>query len=328
MLASIDIGTNTALLLIAETGEGHSLKVIREEHRVPRLGRGVDSNRRLHPDSMERVLKVLMEYREIIATTAARYGVEGIAPVVTATSAVRDAENRDEFMEMIERKTGWKLRLLSGDEEASATFQGALKALPAVVQKNYDHAVVLDIGGGSTETAFGRYQPGADPDHYLSVDAGCVRFTERYLKPKGPAVDELGYTPDAAQIKTCRAAAWETFSGLDRIRQQIRSIGDKERVLCVGVAGTVTSLAFMELALESYSSEVVNATMLSASQIKRWLQYASTSSPAKIAADYPEVMEGRADIVLAGLIIVDAFMDYMGMDEMMVSTGGIRHGVL
>ncbi|MCH8558944.1 MAG: Ppx/GppA family phosphatase [Balneolia bacterium] len=335
MLASIDIGTNTALLLIARRDAAGNLEIIREEQRVPRLGRGVDADRTLHPDSMGRVIEALKEYKTMIEAASARYGITEITPVVTATSAVRDAANRDEFMAMVLDATGWQIRLLSGDEEATATFSGALGMLPLRVKQSSDYALVLDIGGGSTETAFGTFADDAVPSDYRSVDAGCVRFTERYLSDGGASksgsIDaESDYLPNAEQIEACQKAAIEAFGGIAGISNMVRKERQEgKKIAVVGVAGTVTSLAYMHLGLkEPYSSEVINGTVLKATDIQSWLDKLSGMSPKEMTDRWPEVMSGRADIVLAGLIILNSFMKLMEADSLVVSTGGIRHGVV
>jgi len=353
--ASIDIGTNTVLLLIAEKDDFGGLRVIREEQRVPRLGRGVDTDRTLHPDSMARVIEALREYKGMIEAASSRYGAGDVSPVVTATSAVRDAANRDEFMKKVHEAIGWKIRLLSGDEEANATFRGAVRSLPATLVLKYDDAIVLDIGGGSTETAFGSIKPTDDadgetstststsasasaseikpPSDYRSVDAGCVRFTERWLRDPentGDTNPEGSYIPSQEQVDACRKDAFNELEQINHIRTaiEVKRVRGRKPV-AIGVAGTVTSLAYMHLGLSGpFSSEVINGTVLSRKDISKWLEYASANSPAQMTKDWPEVMSGRADIVLAGLIILDAFMEFMSLDEMVVSTGGIRHGVL
>ena len=351
MKASIDIGTNTVLLLIAEKDDLGGLRVIREEQRVPRLGRGVDTDRTLHPGSMARVIEALREYKGMIEAASSRYGAGDVSPVVTATSAVRDAANRDEFMKMVYEATGWKIRLLSGDDEANATFRGAVRSLPATLVSKYDDAIVLDIGGGSTETAFGSIKPTDEgdseketsasastselkpPSDYRSVDAGCVRFTERWLRDPentGDTNPEGSYIPSQEQVDACRKDAFKELEQINHIRTavEVKRVRGRKPV-AIGVAGTVTSLAYMHLGLSGpFSSEVINGTVLSRKDISKWLEYASANSPGQMTKDWPEVMSGRADIVLAGLIILDAFMEFMSLDEMVVSTGGIRHGVL
>ncbi|MCC5935289.1 MAG: Ppx/GppA family phosphatase [Balneolales bacterium] len=331
--AAIDIGTNTVLLLIAEEQPDGWLRIIREEQRIPRLGRGVDRDRTLHPDSMARVLKVLREYRELIGVALDRYGLgeAPLTPVVTATSAVRDAANRQEFLERVKAQTGWEIRLLSGDEEAAATFRGALRVLPAAASKKADRALVLDIGGGSTEAAFGSIDFTGKPQAFLSVDAGCVRFTERFLQP--PAQDHSAafpyadFRPEVPQVEACRKAVAGALQQMEPVRQLLRA--EKEAghfPVMAGVAGTVTTLAFMELGMREYSASALNGTRISRDRLTYWIEWAATKTPREMEHAFPLVMEGRADIVLSGLLILDEAMAFFGFDQLLVSTGGIRHG--
>ena len=191
MKAAIDIGTNTVLLLVGEISGG-KLHVIHEEERAPRLGRNVDANKTLHEDSMLRVIAALKEYQEILSS---RYpDVKEI--IVTATSAVRDAANKQTFMDLVLKETGLRVRLLSGQEEAVWTYKGALSVLEGL---DKHETFVLDIGGGSTEIALGKYGI-LNQSH--SYDMGCVRFTERYLKHEPPFQEEIMECKGQIKIKS------------------------------------------------------------------------------------------------------------------------------
>jgi exopolyphosphatase / guanosine-5'-triphosphate,3'-diphosphate pyrophosphatase len=169
--ASIDIGTNSVLLLVAEM-DGENLHILRELQEVPRLGKGVDKNRNLHPDSQQRVIAVLKNYQNYLDD---HYPETTAETIVTATSAARDAANRDQFLRLVKKETGWDVRLLSGREEAEITYRGALSVLNG---REKTKNVILDIGGGSTEIAYGNGYNLADG---FSADMGSVRFTERFL---------------------------------------------------------------------------------------------------------------------------------------------------
>lgn len=301
MHASIDIGTNTVLLLVADVQNGRLIQRS-EEQRTPRLGKGVDSSGNLHPDSINRVLESLREYHELLESSFPR--VSDVA--VTATSAVRDAGNRSEFMQKVREETGFDITLLSGLEEAQYTFSGALSVLPDLTE-----AIVIDIGGGSTEIAIGK--PGTLLDSH-SFDMGSVRFTERYLKHDPPGEDEM---------KQCRDAVKEMI----RNREFELNSGPKNPAL-VGVAGTVTSLAYMDLQLDAYHPEKLNGYILSIDKIKNWINRLSSIDVQEIETRYPKVMKGRADVITGGLLILEGFMEYYSLSELTVSTGGIRHGAI
>lgn len=299
--ASIDIGTNTALLLVARV-ENHELTVIREEQRVPRLGKGVDKDGRLSPESIERVLEAIRQYKKLISDEYA--DVEKI--VVTGTSAVRDAANRGDLIAAILKVSGWHLRVLQGEEEAEWTFAGALSMLPSQHKKR--KSIVLDIGGGSTEVALGG-------DHSLtdrfSFPMGSIRFTERYLS---------GDPPDFREIENCREAVRKEFD------QHVFSLPSD--ISAVGVAGTVTSLAFILQNLMKYEPSKISNYRLHKTDIKRFIDYFSTHTSKRALKKWPVVMEGRSDVMLAGLLILDGFMSAYSFSEIRVSTGGIRHGAV
>lgn len=299
MKASIDIGTNTALLLVAEV-EDKTLTVIREEQRVPRLGTGVDHSRQLSDEAIGRVIQFLEEYQEIIESDYP--SVDSIQ--VTATSAVRDAENRDHFLKVVKQETGLKVRVLSGLDEAKYTFLGAKSVLD---HQKTNSNVIIDIGGGSTEIAYGTLQV---QDRY-SYDMGCVRFTERFLSNDPPTEDQLA---------DCR-------DEISRILKdyEFNFVDDAS---LIGVAGTVTSLAFIDKELSSYSSETISGHQLTVQDINDYISLFKSWPAQKLVIEYPVVMKGRADIFLAGLLILEEFMRKYNFTELITSTGGIRHGVV
>ncbi|HKI45831.1 MAG TPA: Ppx/GppA phosphatase family protein [Balneolales bacterium] len=299
--ASVDIGTNTALLLVASV-ENQELKVIREEQRVPRLGKGVDKDGRLSRESIERVLDAVKEYEKLLSDEYP--DVKNV--VVTGTSAVRDAANREELVAAIKKTSGWNMRILSGEEEAEWTFAGALSMLPGDLKS--EKTVVLDIGGGSTEVAIGG-------DHSLidrfSFSMGSIRFTERFLQQNPPTVGE---------IEECRQAVRNEF------RQHVFSMPGN--IVAVGVAGTVTSLAFILQNLTRYEPERISNYRLNKHDIERFIDYFSTHAVQDTLEKWPVVMEGRADVMLAGLLILEEFLEMYSLEEIRVSTGGIRHGAV
>lgn len=299
-LASIDIGTNTVLLLVAEISSG-KLQVIREEQRIPRLGEGVDHNRNLSPKAVSRVIRALDDYRTILNRDYPEAG----EPRVTATSAVRDAANRAEFTDRVEAETGFRVDVLTGTEEALYTFRGACSVLDEI-----DGAVaVVDIGGGSTEIAWGSAESGL-VDRY-SYDMGCVRFTERYLNYNPPGCD---------QIEKCRKSA-------DKILDEYSFSFPGETTL-IGVAGTVTSLAYMELGIDTYDSTQITGTTVKLDTLRTRIDRIRNITSDELEKQYPVVMEGRADIFLAGLLILERIMTVFGFERLTASTGGIRHGTV
>lgn len=301
MKAAIDIGTNTVLLLVAESSN-NTLKVLYEEQRVPRLGQGVDDSGHLSVGATRRVIKALREYRHILAKRFP--AVQDV--YITATSAVRDARNRTEFLERVQQETGFKIEILSGFEEAQYTFWGAQSILDdeLITTEN----VVIDIGGGSTELVWGGSE---DIKDRYSFDMGCVRFTERFLQDSPPA---------PGQVDMCREAIREVIEDYN--------FNFPDNISLIGVAGTVTSLAFIDKQMETYESKLLAGHKMPKEQVDDYILEFRQLSTSELLKRYPEVMEGRADIFLAGLLILQQVMATYEFQQLTVSTGGIRHGAV
>lgn len=299
MRAAIDIGTNTVLLLVAEVTEG-GIKPIHEEHRVPRLGKGVDADKNINEAATQRVISALNEYKDLLAKDYPN--LEGVT--VTATSAVRDARNRKEFIMTVKEQTGFDIRLLSGSEEAEWTAQGALSVLENVAP----NVLIIDIGGGSTEVAV---LSGTKIVDAHSFDMGSVRFTERFLNSDPPTED---------QIKACRK---EIKNLLDDRPFQLQ----KNSTL-VGVAGTVTTLAGITLGLNEYQPEKLNGYRLALKSIRAVIEQFAIKGSEDLLKKHPVYLKGRSDIFMAGMLILEGFMEQENLSELVVSTGGIRHGTI
>lgn len=298
--ASIDIGTNSVLLLVAERTKS-GLLVLHEKQELPRLGKGVDRDRNLSIDSQNRVIAVLKSYKEFLNE---RYPDIAESTIVTATSAVRDAINRNEFIDSVKRETGWNIKLLSGKEEAQITYSGALEPLDISITERY---VILDIGGGSTEIAVGI---GRNLINGFSVDMGSVRFSERYFQT------------DLQNQFT-----------VDHVRNQIKKNLEYQTVIekpftAVGVAGTVTSIAAISCGLEKYQPNELNGIVLSRVEIDRYIELFSNLAAKDIEDRYPRFLRRRGDVILAGIIILSEFLKWCECDTITVSTGGIRHGMI
>ena len=295
-LASIDIGTNTVLLLIADVSPTGAVSPLVSEQRVPRLGRGVDAARHLAPDSMRRVVNVLKEYRAIID----RYRPERVA--LCGTSAVRDAANRADFVAFVKAETGFDVEVMSGDEEAGWTYRGAVSGLPGVVR-----VAVLDIGGGSTELSLG---DGHGPSRSISMDIGAVRLTERFFASDPPTREEL--TEAITEVRS-HIARTKSF--------------DVRGHTLVAVAGTPTTLAILAQGLPRFSADAVANYHLSRDRIRELLETLSGMRVAEIRK-LSEVMEGRADVIVAGTLILLEIMEIHGFAEAIVSDRGVRYGIV
>jgi exopolyphosphatase / guanosine-5'-triphosphate,3'-diphosphate pyrophosphatase len=293
--ASIDLGTNTCLLLVAETS-GSDFKIVGDYSTIVRLGQKVDGERKLHPDAMERTLACLRDY-------AGKLKAAGGHPAqaqCVATSQARDAANGAEFFARVQKETGFQFRVISGDEEARLTFVGAL--LPGM---QAERSAVIDIGGGSTELiAFGGGQ---------SLDIGSVRFTERFLR-SDPVTDE---------------EFWACQDEIDRQLESMRSWrnGLAPGVSLVAVAGTATTLAAWHLGLPDFDAAQIDALTLSRGDVHRMVEELKWRTVAE-RCQLPAMEPKRADILLAGALILWRSMEVLGFAEARVSTRGLRFGVL
>jgi exopolyphosphatase/guanosine-5'-triphosphate,3'-diphosphate pyrophosphatase len=309
-VAAIDCGTNSIRLLIADVTTSFDgtpeLRDLHREMRIVRLGKGVDATGKLDPEALERTRVALVDY----AAAVRRKGVERIRMV--ATSATRDASNREDFFGMVRETLGIDAEVISGDEEARLSFEGAVGEL----DPGDGPFVVVDVGGGSTELVVGELVDGkAGVTAAKSVDVGSVRLTERCLPGDPPSPDDV-------------AKAREVASGiLDEAFAAVPVEGVKT---WVGVAGTITTLSGIAQDLPQYDPEAVHLSRLSREDIHRVAQQLVTSPRSereKLGALHP----GRVDVIGAGAIIVEALADELheraGIDELVVSEHDILDGI-
>ncbi len=296
--AAIDCGTNSTRLLVARPG-GPALGRLM---RITRLGEGVDRTRKLAPDAIGRTLDVLAEYRSVMD----RFGVG--AARMTATSAARDAVNRDEFFDAAERIVGVRPELLGGDEEGRLSFAGATAELDPATGP----WLVVDIGGGSTELVSG---PGAagGPKAVRSLDVGCVRLSERFL---------ITDPPDAESMRAARAFVDGLLDGV--IAEQPELLGARTMV---GLAGTVACLAGVDQGLASYERDRQHHYVLELERVEAILRsLAATDSAGRRAL--PRVEEQRADVIVGGTIVLVAVMRRFGFDRCLTSEADILDGLV
>ncbi len=299
VLAGVDIGTLTCRLLIARVSEAGLLTELRSDRRIVRLGEGVDQYRRLRPDAMDRVIGTLLEWRKVIET----YPVDG--QIAVATSAVRDARNRDEFLGRVKREVGFEVELISGEEEARRTMLGIRSGLP----ENVSSILGLDIGGGSTEFILDR--PGS-ASIVRSIEIGVVRLTERMLFHDPPTEREL-------------QAARETIK---KETEQVRGLlGDLSGTTFVGTAGTITTLAAMAQQLPQYEPTRIHNYGLDLATVQK-LEQALLSRTKSQRQGMPGLEAGREDVIVAGVLILRTVMETLGYTDCMVSDLGLREGVL
>jgi exopolyphosphatase/guanosine-5'-triphosphate,3'-diphosphate pyrophosphatase len=287
-VAAIDQGTNTTRLLVADVADG-CVDELHRETRITRLGEGVDARRRLLPVPIARVRNVLSDYRR----TAEALGAE--RTLLIATSAIRDAENGEALLGEIEWSYGFATQLLSGHDEAALTFRGV-----ALGRELHEETLVVDVGGGSTELVVGTSDGLLFHD---SVDVGSVRMTERFLHSDPPTRDEL----DA-----CANGVHEALPGLEATR-------------AIGVAGTLTTLAALDLNLREYDRSRVHGHVFTSAAVEAQLARLAALTVAE-RRELPAMEPERAPVIVAGVVIVREVLARYGLDTIEVSEHDILDG--
>ncbi|MER5198768.1 Ppx/GppA phosphatase family protein [Streptomyces sp. NPDC002755] len=305
-VAAVDCGTNSIRLLVADadpaTGE---LVDLDRRMTIVRLGQGVDRTGRLAPEALERTFAACREY----AAAIKEYGAQRLRFV--ATSASRDAENRDEFVRGVLDILGVEPEVITGDQEAEFSFTGATKELVgrADLAKPF---LVVDIGGGSTEFVVGDDRVRAA----RSVDVGCVRMTERHLVVDGKVTDP----PTAGQIAAMRA---DIEAALDLAE---RTVPLREAHTLVGLAGSVTTVAAIALGLEAYDSTKIHHARIGVDRVRSISDDLLKATHEQRAA-HPAMHPGRVDVIAAGALVLLAIMERIGAEEVVVSEHDILDGI-
>lgn len=284
-VAAIDCGTNSIRLLIAEkTSPSEPLRDLIREMRIVRLGQGVDKTGMLAPQAIERTLEATREYKQMID----EYGVTRIRFV--ATSASRDASNRDVFVDGVREILGVEPEVIPGHEEAALSFAGALSSVPVHCARP---ALVVDIGGGSTELVLGT----DTVEQSISLNVGSVRVTEKFLADADPGTG----TPLDGRVA---ASDW-IDSQLDRAEEQV----DLRRVgTLVGVAGTVTTVTAQALGLTSYQPERIDGAALNVEEHQEAIEF-FVNEPVAVKAELGFMPPGREDVIAAGALVWERIID-------------------
>ncbi len=305
-VAAVDCGTNSTRLLVVD-GDG---AVLERQMRITRLGQGVDATHVLSSDAVVRTVSVLRDYRALMD----RHGV--VRARVVATSAARDARNAAEFLAAALDVIGVRPEILSGLEEGRLSFAGATAHLPPG-SAGPGPVLVVDIGGGSTELAAGQLPVDASgsPDPAVaavSLDVGCVRVTERFVHHDPPRATELAEARRA--VDAALTDAEHRLPALDR------------GGLLVGLAGTVSTLAALDQKLARYDRAAVHHAVLGRAVVAHWLEtLAAEDSRSRLAR--PGMVEGRADVIVGGVLILDAVMARFDRDACLVSEDDILDGL-
>jgi exopolyphosphatase/guanosine-5'-triphosphate,3'-diphosphate pyrophosphatase len=294
-VAAIDCGTNSIRLLVADI-DGDVLTDVDRRLEIVRLGQGVDRTGRLAPEAIERTRIALATYTETIGD------IDRIRMV--ATSATRDAENRDDFRAMVVATLGQAPEVITGDEEAALSYAGAVRSLPVTKSPT----LVVDIGGGSTEFILG------DANHATtqrSVDIGCVRMTERHLTDDPPTAQQI-------------AAAEEDVRNAIALVRETVPVDDAATL--VGVAGTVTTVAGIALDLPEYDSDRIHGTVLTRQTVGEVAHRLLGMRRTERAA-LPVMHPGRVDVIGGGALILRVIVESLGMPEVLTSEHDILDGI-
>ncbi|HEX5657933.1 MAG TPA: Ppx/GppA phosphatase family protein [Polyangiales bacterium] len=290
-VAAIDIGTNSVRLLIT-SADGRELA---REMRITRLGQGVDVAGTLHPDAIQRTVDVLAGYRSLIE----QHDVKRVR--ATATSAARDAKNSQDFFDAAERALGHRPQLIRGEEEAELSFRGATDGL-----KEPGPYLVIDIGGGSTEFVLGSEHP----EQVISVNMGCVRMAERHLKSDPATPAQLD-----AVAKDARALLVEVRNKVDVARANT----------VVGLAGTITALAYLHRGLKTYSPADTHRTWLARADVEAAYEKLAQADVEQRRALLVEPK--RAEVIVGGAAVLVTLMRELQIEELLVSENDILDGI-
>lgn len=303
-LAAVDCGTNSIRLLIHDAATDTE---ITRQMEIVRLGQGVDETGRFQPEAIERTRVALEGYVEKMQ----RHGVTRVRMV--ATSATRDAANRDEFFTMTADllgriQPGVRAQVISGEEEAALSFRGATVDLAGHAREPY---CVIDLGGGSTEFVMAT----ASGLHAASTQMGCVRLTERFMHSDPPTHDEQ----DAARVYI-----------RERIAEAETHVPLAEANTVVGCAGTFTTLAALAQGLQTYDPQAIHMSRIPFERMRE-VTAGVRGKAASIRAQHPVIHEGRADVIGAGAVVVEELMDAFeraGCTQFVVSEKDILDGII
>lgn len=295
-VAVIDCGTNSIRLLVADV-DGNNFREVAREMRIVRLGAGVDQNKAFATSAIERTLEATREYAEIIA----RKGATKIR--FCATSATRDASNRQVFIDGVRDILGIEPEVIPGTEEAALSFLGATKE----IDKSLAPYLVVDIGGGSTEFVLGSEIVQAAK----SVNIGCVRMSERHLNQQPPTQESI--------IK----ASLDIDAAISEAAQSIDFNGAKT---LIAVAGTATTVAAAALGLDTYDRYAIDLSRISAAKIHEVARMFASMNREELAA-LPYMHPGRVDVITSGALVLSRVMTATGFEECVASESDILDGM-
>jgi exopolyphosphatase / guanosine-5'-triphosphate,3'-diphosphate pyrophosphatase len=295
-IAAVDVGTNTILLLIADVDKNGKIVPILDQLQTPRLGKGSNRTGKISKQAIEHTLAVLDKYKDLALANS----VDSL--ILCGTSALREAINRQDIIRSIKNRIGYNVSVLDGEEEASLSFRGALSGFTSLPNP----AVVIDIGGGSTEVAYNS----KNELKCFSFPLGAVRITERFLKDNPPQHQQISKV-------------------IQHIHDEFhkRELNISSTSTLIGVAGTPTTLACLDQDLTNFDIKAIEGYRLSYKRVEYWTLRLSSLSSAQIHS-LTDAAEGREDILTAASLILKEFMELHNFSEVLVSTRGLRYGIV
>lgn len=295
-VASIDIGSNTVLLLIAQINLiENDFKVLKNEYRIPRISKGLSQNNNINDYKINELMSVLEEYQSIISTYDCKY------IVVKATNALRVASNSEYIIKHIKDKLNLSIEVISGEEEARLSYFGVTSYF-----KNQDELYVLDIGGGSTEIIKGN---GNRLVFRKSFPFGAVNLTEKLIE---------NYPVSITTQKKLNFEINDKLNDLNKIANSNTTL--------VAVAGTPISIACMLKGLSKYDETLIEGTVIERKELEGLSTHLGTMLPADILRKFGDIIKGREDVIYSGSVILLNVMDQLKQSKLFVSSRGLRYG--
>lgn len=298
VISSIDIGSNTILLLIAEyNAQEQTVKTLYNEYRVPRISKNLKTNLMISNEKVSEMWNVLYDYNAIIK----KYKCD--ITLVAATNALRIAKNGKQIADNIRTEFGWDTKIINGEDEARISFVGTIQS-----QVNNAKYSVIDIGGGSTEIICGSR---SKIDFAKSFKVGTVSLFEKFINTNPPMQSEIN------------AIENELLNYFDSLKDNSCSSTE-----LIAVAGTPTTLSCMKQGLKIFNEDLVDKSELTLDEIIQFTSMLSVWNSTQILNEYGDVVKGREDVLLTGCLILKAVMQIMKKEKLMVSSKGLRYGVI
>ncbi len=296
-IASIDIGTNTVLMYIAQVdSDNQRLNTLCNHHEIPRLGKGLAQAGVISEEKEQALITVLKRY----AVEILRYNCDIV--LAHSTYPLRTARNSEKVISDVFKETGIKITVIDGATEARFSFLGATSSVA------HESLCVIDIGGGSTELSTGRNN---EVTYRKSVPIGAVNLTEQFFH---------SFPPRKTMFRELNSYIEKTLEENYRIESKI-SRG-------IAIAGTPTTLAAMKFGLQDFEEEKINGCILTAFELKIFISELSLLTPKEILVKYGNVVKGREDVLLTGTLILSKILEFLNLESVTVSSHGLRHGAV